>query len=269
MKHHPTATRVMQPNPPRRNSRRPKGPRCSPTRKSAPPTTSTATRGWTPTCAAPGWSRRVWRLCRGVLATSSATCSASRADAGARWPPGVPWQRSQLRHGDHAGRSSARQGCANPHPLGFVRHLPRQRCQTRHQRQDLRHLPGLWHGADAPGLLQRAANLPALPRHGKIIPEPCTACHGQGKIKQKTLEVKIPAGIDDGMRIRSTGNGEPGHQRRPAGRPVHRDPHQEARHLRARWRRPALPGARELHHGGLGGEIEVPTLAGKAAIDIP
>ena len=46
---------------------------------------------------------------------------------------------------------------------------------------------------------------------GKIIPEPCTACHGQGKIKkQKTLEVKIPAGIDDGMRIRSTGNGEPG-----------------------------------------------------------
>ena len=43
---------------------------------------------------------------------------------------------------------------------------------------------------------------------GKIIPEPCTTCHGQGKIKNnKTLEVKIPAGIDDGMRIRSTGNG--------------------------------------------------------------
>ena len=34
---------------------------------------------------------------------------------------------------------------------------------------------------------------------GKVIPEPCTACHGQGKIKkQKTLEVKIPAGIDGG-----------------------------------------------------------------------
>ncbi|MDO5653144.1 MAG: molecular chaperone DnaJ [Brachymonas sp.] len=45
---------------------------------------------------------------------------------------------------------------------------------------------------------------------GKIIPSPCTDCHGQGKIKkQKTLEVKIPQGIDDGMRIRSTGNGEP------------------------------------------------------------
>src|SRR6218665_3079054 len=46
---------------------------------------------------------------------------------------------------------------------------------------------------------------------GKVIPEPCTVCAGQGKIKrQKTLEVKIPAGIDGGMRIRSAGNGEPG-----------------------------------------------------------
>jgi chaperone protein DnaJ len=46
---------------------------------------------------------------------------------------------------------------------------------------------------------------------GKVIPEPCPACHGQGKIKkQKTLEVRIPAGIDGGMRIRSAGNGEPG-----------------------------------------------------------
>jgi molecular chaperone DnaJ len=53
---------------------------------------------------------------------------------------------------------------------------------------------------------------------GKIIPEPCTSCGGQGKVKrQKTLEVKIPAGIDDGMRIRSSGNGEPGTNGGPAG----------------------------------------------------
>ena len=46
---------------------------------------------------------------------------------------------------------------------------------------------------------------------GKIIPDPCSPCGGNGKIKtHKTLEVKIPAGIDNGMRIRSTGNGEPG-----------------------------------------------------------
>lgn len=43
---------------------------------------------------------------------------------------------------------------------------------------------------------------------GTYIPEPCAHCHGSGKVKEtKTLEVKIPAGIDDGMLIRSAGNG--------------------------------------------------------------
>jgi hypothetical protein len=104
---------------------------------------------------------------------------------------------------------------------------------------------------------------------GKIIPEPCTTCHGQGKIKkQKTLEVKIPAGIDAACASQRRQR-RAGHQWRPAGRPVHRDPPEKARHLRARRRRPALPGADQLHTAALGGEIEVPTLAGKAAIDIP
>ncbi|HEY0589691.1 MAG TPA: molecular chaperone DnaJ, partial [Pseudoduganella sp.] len=53
---------------------------------------------------------------------------------------------------------------------------------------------------------------------GKIIPEPCPSCSGAGRIKRnKTLEVKIPVGIDNGMRIRSTGNGEPGTNGGPPG----------------------------------------------------
>jgi molecular chaperone DnaJ len=53
---------------------------------------------------------------------------------------------------------------------------------------------------------------------GKIIPDPCGTCHGAGRVKTaKTLEVRIPAGIDDGMRIRSAGNGEPGSNGGPAG----------------------------------------------------
>jgi molecular chaperone DnaJ len=53
---------------------------------------------------------------------------------------------------------------------------------------------------------------------GKIIPEPCQTCHGQGRLKRnKTLEVKIPAGINEGMRIRSSGNGEPGPNGGPNG----------------------------------------------------
>ena len=105
---------------------------------------------------------------------------------------------------------------------------------------------------------------------GKLIPEPCTSCHGVGKTKNnKTLEVKIPAGIDDGMRIRSTGNGEPGTNGGPPG----------DLYIEIRVKKHAIfeRDGDDLHcavpisftTAALGGEIEVPTLAGKAAIDIP
>ena len=105
---------------------------------------------------------------------------------------------------------------------------------------------------------------------GKIIPDPCNTCHGQGKIKsQKTLEVKIPAGIDDGMRIRSTGNGEPGTNGGPPG-----DLFIE---IRIKKHDIFERDGDDLHcavpisftTAALGGEIRVPTLAGEAAIDIP
>ena len=105
---------------------------------------------------------------------------------------------------------------------------------------------------------------------GKIIPDPCTSCHGQGKIKQqKTLEVKIPAGIDDGMRIRSAGNGEPSPNGGPPG-----DLYIE---IRIRKHPVFERDGDDLHcmvpisftKAALGGEIEVPTLNGKAVIDIP
>ena len=105
---------------------------------------------------------------------------------------------------------------------------------------------------------------------GKIIPEPCTACAGQGKIKkQKTLEIKIPAGIDDGQRIRSSGNGEPGQNGGPAG-----DLYIE---IRLRKHDIFEREGDDLHcqvpvsmtTAALGGEIDVPTLQGKATIDLP
>ena len=105
---------------------------------------------------------------------------------------------------------------------------------------------------------------------GRVIPEPCTTCNGQGKVKkQKTLEVKIPAGIDDGMRIRSAGNGEPGTNGGPAG-----DLYIE---IRLKKHDIFERDGDDLHctvpisftTAALGGEIEVPTLSGKAAIDIP
>jgi molecular chaperone DnaJ len=105
---------------------------------------------------------------------------------------------------------------------------------------------------------------------GKIIPDPCTACSGQGKVKKtKTLEVKIPAGINEGMRIRSAGNGEPGVNGGPSG-----DLYIE---IRIKQHDIFERDGDDLHctmpvsmiTAALGGNIEVPTLGGKAEIELP
>ena len=105
---------------------------------------------------------------------------------------------------------------------------------------------------------------------GKTISDPCMPCAGQGKIKkQKTLEVKIPAGIDGGMRIRSAGNGEPGTNGGPPG-DLYIEIRQKKHDIFER-------DGDDLHctvpinivTAALGGEIDVPTLDGKAAIDLP
>jgi molecular chaperone DnaJ len=53
---------------------------------------------------------------------------------------------------------------------------------------------------------------------GQVIAEPCTACRGGGRIdKRKSLSVKIPPGVDDGTRIRMSGEGEAGERGAPSG----------------------------------------------------
>ncbi|MBM4189989.1 MAG: molecular chaperone DnaJ, partial [Betaproteobacteria bacterium] len=64
---------------------------------------------------------------------------------------------------------------------------------------------------------------------GKIITDPCHTCHGEGRVKQhKTLSVRIPAGVDEGDRIRLAGEGEAGVHGGPPGDlfvQVHLKPH--------------------------------------------
>jgi molecular chaperone DnaJ len=105
---------------------------------------------------------------------------------------------------------------------------------------------------------------------GKEITDPCADCDGVGRIrKNKTLQVKIPAGIDDGMRIRSTGNGEPGVNGGPPGDlfvEIRIKPHgmfqRDGEDLHCELTIPFTKAA-------LGGVLEVPTLAGRGEITIP
>ncbi|WP_380878249.1 molecular chaperone DnaJ [Sphingomonas sp. DBB INV C78] len=53
---------------------------------------------------------------------------------------------------------------------------------------------------------------------GQVISEPCPACRGEGRVERtKTLEVNIPAGVDEGTRIRLSGEGEAGGRGAPPG----------------------------------------------------
>ena len=105
---------------------------------------------------------------------------------------------------------------------------------------------------------------------GKKINSPCLACSGGGRVKkQKTLEVSVPAGIDSGMRIRSAGNGEPGHNGGPSGDlyvevgvKSHRVFEREDDNLHCE-------APLSFAKSALGGNVDVPTLNGKASFQIP
>jgi molecular chaperone DnaJ len=105
---------------------------------------------------------------------------------------------------------------------------------------------------------------------GTVIADPCNACHGAGRVKKnKVLEVTVPAGIDEGQRIRLSGKGEPGMNGGPPGDlyvEIHLTPHDV-------FQREGDDLHCEVPIGfataALGGEIEVPTLNGKASINVP
>ncbi|WP_022965155.1 molecular chaperone DnaJ [Denitrificimonas caeni] len=105
---------------------------------------------------------------------------------------------------------------------------------------------------------------------GKMVTDPCGDCHGQGRVEEeKTLSVKVPAGVDTGDRIRLSGEGEAGTLGGPSGDlyvVVNVRPH-------AIFQR----DGRDLYcevpisfaDAALGGELEVPTLNGRVKLKIP
>lgn len=106
---------------------------------------------------------------------------------------------------------------------------------------------------------------------GQVISDPCRTCSGSGRVqKEKTLSVKIPAGVEDGNRIRLSGEGEAGIRGGPPGDLyifVSVRPHELfKRHGENLYCRVPIP----MTEAVLGGEIIVPTLSGKKAkVKIP
>ncbi len=122
----------------------------------------------------------------------------------------------------------------------------------------------------ARGFFQVSQTCPSCRGAGRTFQDPCRDCRGEGRAEQKSLiKLRIPAGIENGSRLRSTGNGESGIR---GGGPgdlyvvVHVKDH-------AVFERDGDDLYCEVPisfaTATLGGEVTVPTLKGKASVKVP
>jgi molecular chaperone DnaJ len=120
------------------------------------------------------------------------------------------------------------------------------------------------------GFFTIAQTCPKCHGSGQMIKDPCVTCHGQGRTRRKeTLSVKVPAGIDDGQRLKLSGQGDGGVHGGPAG-----DLYVQIR-LKEHdfFTRDGFDVLCEVpisfSQAALGSEIEVPTLGGRVSMKIP
>ena len=120
------------------------------------------------------------------------------------------------------------------------------------------------------GFFSLQQTCPRCHGNGKIISDPCHSCHGQGRVeKQKTLSVKVPPGVDNGDRIRLSGEGEAGENGGPAGDLYVQISVRE----HPIFKRDGGDLYCEVPIGfttaALGGELDVPTLNGRVKLKVP
>ena len=122
-------------------------------------------------------------------------------------------------------------------------------------------------------ILGQFVNVTTCPRcngEREIVTSPCSVCKGQKRVRNtRTMAVSIPAGVDDGMRIRLAGEGEAGERGGPPGSlyvVLHVKPHS----LFQRNENDILLDLPvNIVQASLGAEVEVPTLEGSTKLTIP
>ncbi|MCK5546069.1 MAG: molecular chaperone DnaJ, partial [Rhodospirillaceae bacterium] len=131
------------------------------------------------------------------------------------------------------------------------------------------HGHGVIRGRQGPFTVERTC--PSCHGQGNVIKEHCKSCSGNGRVgKEKNLNVNIPAGVEEGTRIRLTGEGEAGLRGAPAGDlyifisiQPHRIFHRHGSDIVIHVPVPMTTAA-------LGGHIEVPSVdGGRSRINIP
>lgn len=106
--------------------------------------------------------------------------------------------------------------------------------------------------------------------HGSFVEHPCGVCRGSGRVSvQRKIQVKIPPGVDNGLRLRISGEGEGGVRGGPRG-DLYVDLHVEPHEIFSREGNNVLCELPvSFVQAALGAEIEVPTLTGAAPLKVP
>lgn len=120
------------------------------------------------------------------------------------------------------------------------------------------------------GIFIQQTTCPECRGAGEIISDPCNTCHGEGRVQRESrIKLRIPAGVDTGTRLRSSGNGDAGVRGGSAGDLyvfLHVKEHDVFERDDADlFCEVPLP----FSTAALGGELKVPTLDGQSSIKIP
>jgi len=151
--------------------------------------------------------------------------------------------------------------CGECNGSGSARGTTLQRCST---------CGGTGQVVRGGGFFQMVSTCPQCKGSGQLITNPCKKCKGTGRVpKKRIVSVKIPAGVDEGQRIRVAGEGEPGRSSGPRGDLycyVRIKPHEflqrDGKHLIA-----VVPIS--FTQAALGTTIDVPSLNGTRGLRIP
>jgi molecular chaperone DnaJ len=167
----------------------------------------------------------------------------------------------------------AANGCTKT--VEFQRHAHCEECEgTGAAKGSRREICGYCRGqgrvVQSAGIVRRQTTCPSCHGAGSVIKHPCQSCRGSGQVLKKVVtEVQIPPGVDDEMRVRIAGEGEPSPNGGPPGDAycfISVLPHplfeRDGQNLICR-----IPIT--YSQAALGTSLEVPTLEGRGEVDIP
>ncbi len=120
------------------------------------------------------------------------------------------------------------------------------------------------------GQMQTTTVCPTCSGNGKMVTDNCTKCKGEGRaLGEETIEIEIPAGVEDGMQLSMRGRGNAGLKGGPAGDLLINIQEKQHEHLKRDGKNLIYDLYLNFADAALGTSVEVPTISGNVKIKVP